>query len=153
MKTPEEFLTRGKGYFINCTDYDDAIQAMKDYAQQFQPVKEEQNFDFKTCRALGLLEGVVSGLNNEDADHKGCQKVLNEVIRILEQRPIQPVTEVKSDAIEFADWVLNHGYLHVDRHNMSIHRTELGAKRITALELYQLFTSQSIHQETKTDKP
>lgn len=34
MKTPEEFLTRGKGNFINCTDYDDAIQAMKDYAEQ-----------------------------------------------------------------------------------------------------------------------
>lgn len=34
MKTPEEFLTRGKGNFINCTDYDDAIQAMKDYAAQ-----------------------------------------------------------------------------------------------------------------------
>lgn len=34
MKTPEEFLTRGKGNFINCTDYDDAIEAMKDYAEQ-----------------------------------------------------------------------------------------------------------------------
>ena len=34
MKPPEEFLTRGKGNFINCTDYDDAIQAMKDYAKQ-----------------------------------------------------------------------------------------------------------------------
>lgn len=34
MKTPEEFLTRGKGNFINCTDYDDAIQAMKDYADE-----------------------------------------------------------------------------------------------------------------------
>ena len=34
MKRPEEFLSRGKGNFINCTDYDDAIQAMKDYAKQ-----------------------------------------------------------------------------------------------------------------------
>lgn len=34
MKTPEEYLTRGKGSFINCTDYDDAIQAMKDYAAE-----------------------------------------------------------------------------------------------------------------------
>ena len=32
MKTPEERLTRGKGNFINCTDYDDAIEAMKQYA-------------------------------------------------------------------------------------------------------------------------
>lgn len=34
MKTPEEFLNRGEGNFIHCTDYDDAIQAMKDYAEQ-----------------------------------------------------------------------------------------------------------------------
>lgn len=34
MKTAKEFLTRGKGNFINCTDYDDAIVAMEEYAQQ-----------------------------------------------------------------------------------------------------------------------
>lgn len=34
MKTPEEFLTRGTGRFVNCTDYDDAIKAMKEYAEQ-----------------------------------------------------------------------------------------------------------------------
>lgn len=34
MKEPEEFLNRGKGNFINCTDYDDAIEAMKKYATQ-----------------------------------------------------------------------------------------------------------------------
>lgn len=34
MKRPEEFLMRGNGQFINCTDYDDAIQAMKDYANE-----------------------------------------------------------------------------------------------------------------------
>ncbi len=36
MKEPEDFLTKGKGNFINCCDYDDAIQAIKDYAAQFQ---------------------------------------------------------------------------------------------------------------------
>jgi len=35
MKTPEERLTRGKGNFINCTDYDDAIKAMKEYAIEY----------------------------------------------------------------------------------------------------------------------
>ena len=35
MKTPEERLTRGKGNFINCTDYDDAVQAMKEYAIEY----------------------------------------------------------------------------------------------------------------------
>lgn len=30
MKTPEEILKRGKGNFINCTDYDDAMQALAD---------------------------------------------------------------------------------------------------------------------------
>ena len=34
MKTPEEMLNRGNGNFINCTDYDDAIKAMKEYAAQ-----------------------------------------------------------------------------------------------------------------------
>ena len=39
-RKPEEFLVRGKGSFINCTDYDDAIQAMKEYASQFHPKAE-----------------------------------------------------------------------------------------------------------------
>lgn len=43
MKEPEEFLTRGKGNFINCTDYDEAIQAMKDYAAQFQTQNSKKN--------------------------------------------------------------------------------------------------------------
>lgn len=30
MKTDEEILKRGTGNFINCTDYDDAIQALGD---------------------------------------------------------------------------------------------------------------------------
>ena len=44
IKTPEEILTRGKGNFINCTDYDDAIEAMKEYALQFkeQPITDEE---------------------------------------------------------------------------------------------------------------
>jgi hypothetical protein len=32
MKTPEERIIRGTGNFIHCTDYEDAIQAMKEYA-------------------------------------------------------------------------------------------------------------------------
>lgn len=39
MKQPEEYLTRGKGNFINCTDYDDAIAAMKQYAQDYHQDK------------------------------------------------------------------------------------------------------------------
>lgn len=35
MKTPKEYLTRGEGNFIHCTDYDDAIKAMQEYADQF----------------------------------------------------------------------------------------------------------------------
>jgi hypothetical protein len=34
MKTKEEFLTRGEGNFINCTDYDSALEAMQLYATQ-----------------------------------------------------------------------------------------------------------------------
>lgn len=34
MKKPEEMLSRGEGRFVNCTDYDDAIKAIKKYAQQ-----------------------------------------------------------------------------------------------------------------------
>lgn len=42
MKTPEERLTRGKGNFINCTDYDNAIEAMKEHAIEYheQQVKK-----------------------------------------------------------------------------------------------------------------
>lgn len=35
MKTPEERLTRGIGNYIHCTDYEDAIQAMKDFAIEY----------------------------------------------------------------------------------------------------------------------
>lgn len=35
MKTPEEYLSRGTGNFINCTDYDDAIVAMKQFAKDY----------------------------------------------------------------------------------------------------------------------
>jgi hypothetical protein len=34
MKTKEELLTRGKGNFINCTDYDDAIKSMQSFSDQ-----------------------------------------------------------------------------------------------------------------------
>lgn len=42
MKTPEDFLSRGKGNFINCTDYDDAIQAMKEFANQSKWISVEE---------------------------------------------------------------------------------------------------------------
>lgn len=42
MRKPEDFLSRGTGNFINCTDYDDAIQAMSDFAnQQTAALKKE----------------------------------------------------------------------------------------------------------------
>jgi len=36
MKSPEEFLSRGHGRFINCTDYDDAVRSIRDYAGQLK---------------------------------------------------------------------------------------------------------------------
>ena len=47
----EEMLTRGKGNFINCTDYDDAIKAMKEYSslQIKEAIEEiEKNFEWAT---------------------------------------------------------------------------------------------------------
>lgn len=34
MKKPEEMLKRGEGNFLHCTDYEDAIDAIKEYGQQ-----------------------------------------------------------------------------------------------------------------------
>jgi hypothetical protein len=48
-KAPEEFLGRGKGHFINCIDYDDAVQAIKDYHAQFTTLVDE-----KEIRKLAL---------------------------------------------------------------------------------------------------
>ncbi len=39
MKTPEERITRGTGNFIHCTDYEEAIQAMKEYAKEYHESK------------------------------------------------------------------------------------------------------------------
>lgn len=47
MKTPEERLTRGKGNFINCTDYDDAVQAMKEYAIEYH--EQQLMNDISVC--------------------------------------------------------------------------------------------------------
>ena len=33
MKTPEEMIKRGEGNFLHCTDYEDAIEAMKEHSQ------------------------------------------------------------------------------------------------------------------------
>jgi hypothetical protein len=38
---PEDMLVRGKGNFIHCTDYEDAIKAMHEYANQSQNIREE----------------------------------------------------------------------------------------------------------------
>jgi hypothetical protein len=44
----EEYLTKGTGNFSNCTDYDDAIKAMKDYARiQIEKDRERVKADFK----------------------------------------------------------------------------------------------------------
>jgi len=60
MKTPEERLIRGKGNFINCTDYDDAIDAMKQYAKEYQDsevvVQSEQLKAF--CEHLNTYKGL-----------------------------------------------------------------------------------------------
>ena len=73
-------------------------------------------------------------------------------------RKFQPVTEVKSDAIEFAEWMLEINtkkagdtVWRVDE-SVNMSGTNKNMKFFTTLELYQLFTSQSIHKETKTDK-
>lgn len=34
MKKPEEKLTRGSGNFIHCTDYEEAIDTIKEHAQE-----------------------------------------------------------------------------------------------------------------------
>jgi hypothetical protein len=42
MKTPEERLSRGKGIYINCTDYDDAIKVIKEYAIEYYDQFKQQ---------------------------------------------------------------------------------------------------------------
>lgn len=34
MKKPEELIKRGEGNFLHCTDYDDAIEAMKIHSKE-----------------------------------------------------------------------------------------------------------------------
>lgn len=50
MKTKEEILSpiRGEGSFINSVDYDDALKAMDEYAQQFKhPVMKSDNDNYE----------------------------------------------------------------------------------------------------------
>ena len=74
LKTREQFLTRGEGNFINCTDYEDALKAMQEYADQETKVLQEKldavknlsfvwfqlNDDYEALRtvARGMAEGL-----------------------------------------------------------------------------------------------
>lgn len=51
MKKPEEMLKRGKGNFLHCTDYEDAIEAMKEYGKQCWEAacKAQMNKVFEHC--------------------------------------------------------------------------------------------------------
>lgn len=42
MKTPQEYLSRGTGNCINCTDYDDAIAAMHEYAKTVSEQRDKE---------------------------------------------------------------------------------------------------------------
>lgn len=60
MKTPEEFLSRGTGNFINCTDYDDAVIAIKLYAKEAinEIVKEYKLQTFNAVKNGGKLRSI-----------------------------------------------------------------------------------------------
>lgn len=42
MKKPQDYLKRCEGNFRNCTDYDDAIEAMEAYANQSRWISVEE---------------------------------------------------------------------------------------------------------------
>ena len=60
IKTPEEILTRGKGNFLHCTDYDDAVKAMKQYAIDYQ----EQHAKKSICDYLQRFTNHVHNSEN-----------------------------------------------------------------------------------------
>ena len=63
MKKPEKYLRRGKGNFINCVDYDDAIKAMNKYAEDYHNSKihEEVTPKCPKCKARETIINKVSG--------------------------------------------------------------------------------------------
>ena len=62
MKTPEERLIRGKGNFINCTDYDDAIEAIKEYAIEYH---EQQVNNLNSNCVVDSLDNTCNHSDND----------------------------------------------------------------------------------------
>jgi hypothetical protein len=71
MKKPEEYLTRGKGTFINCTDYDDAIQSMQEYSNQ------ENERLLKIVEKQGKLIDYLIAIIEDGFDYKVDVPVVN----------------------------------------------------------------------------
>ena len=63
-KTAEEMLTRGKGNFINCTDYDDALTAMHQYAAQ-ESAKAVQKRDSELELLIIAMNDYITVLGKE----------------------------------------------------------------------------------------
>lgn len=63
----EEYLTKGTGNFSNCTDYDDAIKAMKEYTRiQIEKYRERVKANAKIekiCPISGLNLGISHKFN------------------------------------------------------------------------------------------
>ena len=61
LKTPKDFLTHGEGNYINCTDYDEAVEASQRYAKyiaiEFAEWRAE-NKEYAMC-------GIGGSFNNE----------------------------------------------------------------------------------------
>lgn len=93
MKTPEEFLTRGKGNFINCTDYDDAIQAMKDYAAQevakfisSKPMLADSLPLSELKQTLYEVNTLISGWNATEAEWSEWDKEVQQKVNDLQAK-------------------------------------------------------------------
>lgn len=71
MKTPEERLSRGNGSFINCTDYDDAIIAMKQYAIEYH---ESEVNKLKQADVSGSLHYANEPICNKNGTGAYCGK-------------------------------------------------------------------------------
>lgn len=139
MKTPEEFLTRGKGNFINCTDYDDAILAMKEYAKQFLPIESHEVPDAEMKKTKQRVYNILNEFHARASymtDH-ACVDIINEF-----KPHMRSQMTAKSDAVEFGEWICKEGYNSVQilvsprwskGYNQGEHTSE---------ELYSLFLKQ-----------
>jgi hypothetical protein len=86
LKTPEERLSRGVGNFINCTDYDDAVLVMKDYAAQIIRIT---NAEFKA-----IIQNMFEEFNAlQRINKKDMRKILEKYAEMELGEEVNPYLE------------------------------------------------------------